>query len=493
MSNVTLRPELSTAVAMLAMAGVNVGFAGALVDPVAGPMDAPVAAQPAAASPSPSALTRVGQFHVYLGNLHSHTSYSDGSGTPTQAYSHARKKGKLEFLAITEHNHEKAGPTGGDRADGILIALAPSLYNGSQATSLISSARAATKPAEFLALYGQEFSTISSGNHVNVFDVSEIIRVPSGDYKTLLEQWLPQHPDSTGAPPLLQLNHPNGEANEYGQDDFETTEQWLTTLDRYAELIEVFNGPALKSGEDLKPESFSRDYLRFLDKGLHVGPTGNQDNHYLTWGTQTRARTGVIAKGLNKADILLALRARHVFASCDNNLRVVAEVSVGGKRYLMGDLIPPPEVGTEYSIHLMVRDDDEPEATYKIKVLSDAELGDGKEAATIDTLTFGGNGDEEATMEGLTFVAPGQYVLLRITQSSDDDEGDELWTAPVWFQRSDAPPPSSSSSDDAVASSRSRVFHPNPTCRFAKAVSPANRVTGQTARHGREPHDGCPQ
>lgn len=45
---------------------------------------------------------------VYFGILHSHTSYSDGSGTPSDAFNYARNTGKLDFMAITEHNHRKA-------------------------------------------------------------------------------------------------------------------------------------------------------------------------------------------------------------------------------------------------------------------------------------------------------------------------------------------------------------------------------------------------
>ena len=56
---------------------------------------------------------------VFFGNLHSHTSYSDGTGTPSQAYKHARDAAKLEFLAITEHNHRLAeSGASDDRKDG---------------------------------------------------------------------------------------------------------------------------------------------------------------------------------------------------------------------------------------------------------------------------------------------------------------------------------------------------------------------------------------
>ena len=45
------------------------------------------------------------QVSVFFGNLHSHTALSDGSGTPAEAYEHARDTAGLDFLAITEHNH----------------------------------------------------------------------------------------------------------------------------------------------------------------------------------------------------------------------------------------------------------------------------------------------------------------------------------------------------------------------------------------------------
>ena len=52
------------------------------------------------------------ELKVYFGNLHSHTSYSDGSGTPRDAFKHARDVAQLDFLAITEHNHAAADGSG---------------------------------------------------------------------------------------------------------------------------------------------------------------------------------------------------------------------------------------------------------------------------------------------------------------------------------------------------------------------------------------------
>src|SRR5215468_10273192 len=109
---------------------------------------------------------------VFFGNLHSHTAYSDGTGTPKDAYDYARTKGKLDFLCISEHNHASAEGTGNDPLK-LHIAKDHTLYNGSRADSLISTANSinTSLAGSFVALYGQEYSVIAHGNHINIYDV----------------------------------------------------------------------------------------------------------------------------------------------------------------------------------------------------------------------------------------------------------------------------------------------------------------------------------
>ena len=57
--------------------------------------------------------------NAFFGNLHSHTSYSDGSGSPAEAYAHARDEAKRHFLALTEHNHAEALGLGKAAAPGV--------------------------------------------------------------------------------------------------------------------------------------------------------------------------------------------------------------------------------------------------------------------------------------------------------------------------------------------------------------------------------------
>jgi hypothetical protein len=158
------------------------------------------------------------QEKVFFGNLHSHTSYSDGSGAPREAFDYARRTAGIRFLALTEHNHAEA--TGGD---GISIATDNALYKGSGANSLISATRSLSQDGQFIVLYGQEFSTISSGNHINVFDIGEVINVEKGRFDRLLT-FLQTNRDSSNQPAVMLLNHPEESltvlSKEYGLDDF---------------------------------------------------------------------------------------------------------------------------------------------------------------------------------------------------------------------------------------------------------------------------------
>jgi hypothetical protein len=318
------------------------------------------------------------QGHIFFGSLHSHTSYSDGSGTPADAFTRARDVGKMDFIAITEHNHKDADGSG-ERKDGILIALQPNLYNGSDAASLLSTANSFTVDESFVAIGGQEFSTISSGNHANVFDVKDIINVENGNYAKLYDEWLPAHPDSLGQGPLVQYNHPDFKAdikhastkpkereNDYGYDDYNKDfAELLKHAEKYVSLIEIVSGPALTDGTNLPIKSgnrHERDYWFYLNEGFHVAPTANQDNHFRTWGTITAARTAVLADRLTKADILQALKSRRVYATEDQNLQVF--FTVNGQP--LGSIIRTQNP-QDLTIDVQVSDPDEPNATYRMK------------------------------------------------------------------------------------------------------------------------------
>lgn len=371
-----------------------------------------------------------GDVRVFFGNLHSHTGYSDGSGTPEDAYAHARDVAKLDFLAVTEHNHAQAGDIAGNHA----------LYNGAQPASLISTA-ARFNTGNFVALYGQEFSTISSGNHANVLEVGDVIdtsSVANGAWDVLLNTWLPAHPDSEGKPAVLLLNHPatsdSPNSKEYGIAKFANATAWRNRLDPHAELINMINGPSHSTSQPGRPSE--SEFLRYLNVGLHVAPTADQDNHLRNWGSAAPTRTGIWAPSLTKANVLTALRERRVYASEDADLRIVGTVNgkLMGTRFTGTDV---PASGSALDIRLSFHDPNEPNARYVVDVFADRVGGLVADVVTQHTQ----EGDGTLTISDVPYGGGEQYFFAKVTQIDQDSElRDRAWLAPVWFEPSTGGP-----------------------------------------------------
>lgn len=424
------------------------------------------------------ALPAQGQ-SVFHGNLHAHTSYSDGSGTPDEAFAMARASG-MDFIAITEHNH-RAADGKGPRKDNLLIGQQPQLYAGLP-NSLMESANRNNVPGSFVTIFGQEVSTISKGNHINVFDVGGVvddITVPNGNVPALLA-WVNAHPAASGVPTVLQFNHPRDpdrNLTDYGRDDYPDVD-WVRTLDPYVELIEVLNAPALKDGTGFRADAKEGYFLEYLNLGFHVGPSVGHDNHWRNWGTSTDARIGVIANALTRPDILAALRARHTFASDDKNIEVIFRSG----EHIGGDIAEAPAVGTTLPLSVEIRDPDEPSARYRVDVLSDVPGGD-RARRPAESYRVEGNTAGRLVLDGVPFQGPGQFVLLRIIQTGSasnngDDEHEETedrtWTAPIWFETG-APSPAIS------AALRIVDLIPNPTGDDAQGEEVRIRNVGTAA------------
>ena len=376
------------------------------------------------------------ELKVYFGNLHSHTSYSDGSGTPEEAYKYARDMAKIDFLAITEHNHPAAPSR---------IAAEPELYSGTVSTSLISTAKRFNVDGHFVAIYGQEFSSIGTGNHANILEINKVIQpaeVPNGRWDKLMNDFLPTLTDAQGRLPLMLLNHPSISSSpnnlEYGRDDYADFNEWISKLDSYAQLINMINGPSHQMNQPAGSPSES-EFLRYLNMGLHVAPTADQDNHLKNWGNAANPRTAVITTSLTKANILNALRARNVYATEDKNLSVIAKIN----NRLIGSIFAGaevPAVNSNLAIEINIEDADEPNAHYTIDVYADS-IGGQRMADVVKQVQFTGNGTFQ--INDVKYKGGNQYFFLKITQTDEDAVlVDRAWLAPVWFEPNAATPAS---------------------------------------------------
>ncbi len=256
-------------------------------------------------------------FTPYFGNLHSHTSYSDGVQTPTQAYSYARTGAPtaLDFLAITEHNHTGAGMQYANYALGM------------------AEAASANADGDFVAIWGQEWGIIATGGHANVFESPALfgwepgqydVFVAQGDYTGLYTAVLAS-PPANGYPPLVEWCHPSsGDFNGYSA---------TADAKEVVSLMALITGPAFSTsttesdvGSTTGNEALFQDALR---KGFRISPAGDQDNHNATWGASTETRTVALASGKTKSQILGALALGRNYASQDHN--AIVQFSAEGR------------------------------------------------------------------------------------------------------------------------------------------------------------------
>ena len=299
----------------------------------------------ASTSPAAGALLNPNLgYSTYYGNLHSHTSLSDGVQTPAQAYAFARLTAPtpLDFLAVTEHNHSGAGMS------------LPSYALGA------ADAAAANVDGSFVALFGQEWGIISTGGHTNLFEAPVLFGWEPGNYDVFVAQG-----DYTGLYTAFRANPPAlyptvGEWCHPSPSDFNG---YALTADGKAvvSLMAMVSGPAFSTsttesevGSSTGNEILFQDALR---KGFRVSPTADQDNHNATWGASTQGRTAVLASGKTKAQIMQALSERRAYATQDHNLAIqfsadghaMGEAWTSGQGVRIAARITDPDVGAGVS------------------------------------------------------------------------------------------------------------------------------------------------
>src|SRR5450830_1465933 len=245
----------------------------------------------------------VGNYNIYFGGMHSHTNLSDGTGTPQQAYDSAKAAG-ADFMAVTDHSNW---------FDGDSATVAANLAGGpsTEWATLKAAAEANNAAGTFVAIAGFEMTWSGGPGHINTFNtVGYDTRTHTAMTLTAYYAQLAQYPQS-----ISQLNHPGTTFGTF--DDFG---HWTAEADAVVDLVEVGNGEGPVHQAGYFPSY--QYYQMALDKGWHVAPSNNQDNHKGNWMFANDARTVVLAPELTRDAIFEAIRQKRVYATEDKDLRV---------------------------------------------------------------------------------------------------------------------------------------------------------------------------
>ena len=355
------------------------------------------------------------QFTAYFGQLHSHTQYSDGSGTLDSALDYVAnlpESANVQFVAFTDHSNyfdttSNANPEGA--LYDMSLASADSQKTWNTYKSTIDNFNATH--SNIIAIGGFEMTWSGGPGHINTFNTPGIV---SRNNKTLnnktsdagMKAYYALLSQSEGVDSISQFNHPG---TTFG--NFSDFSYWDPVIDSRMYMVEVGNGEGQIGAGGYYPSY--EQYIMALDKGWHVAPTNNQDNHKGRWGNANDARDVILTDNFTEEGIYQAIRDMHMYATEDKNLLV--NYSVNGQ--IMGSSIT--EVPEKLDISVSVNDPDATDSIAKVEVV----VNSGKVAYTWD------NAAELATGElSVTLDSGYSYYFIRVTEA----DGDLAVTAPVW-------------------------------------------------------------
>ena len=358
-------------------------------------------------------------FQRYFGQLHSHTQYSDGAGSLESALAYIKAlpdSANVDFVAFTDHSNyfDKSGAANPEGA----------LYDMSQATEYSQETWKAYKDAvaafntenagSMVAIAGFEMTWSGGPGHINTFNTPGIV---SRNNTTLnnktkdagLQAYYKLLSQTEGVDSISQFNHPGttfGNFIDFGY--------WDAVVDTRMYMVEVGNGEGQIGAGGYYPSY--EQYIMALDKGWHVAPTNNQDNHKGRWGNANDARDVILTDDFSESGIYAALRARRMYATEDKNLEL--DYTVNGN--MMGSIIDVPE---KLNFEISFNDPDRTDSIAKVELV----VNSGKVAYTWDSAA-----DLTKGSVSVELAPEYTYYFVRVTEG----DGDLAVTAPVWVGES---------------------------------------------------------
>ncbi len=308
-------------------------------------------------------------YRFCLGDIHAHTSYSDGGWYPNEAYRYARDEAKLDFFAVTDHDW---------------------ITTRDEFADIIAQANTFDEAGRFVALWGFERTNGDTGHMC--FYMTDITQTPNDltdCYRFVGQNGLLGH-----------FNHPwKNKDGQSWRNDFQEF-RYSPDADRSMAMVE------LRSTDE------EECYIAMLNNGWHVGAVGDEDVHKAQWG-QGPTWTVALAKELTREGILEALWARRTYSAADRNLKL--EFTLDSED--MGAQVSRP--AGKYEFSLALDDPDQADVISHVDVFMD-----GKIVSTIKP---------EAPTKGqwtgaLEFPAGKHYCFVRVTQTGNKVS----WSSPIW-------------------------------------------------------------
>ncbi len=374
---------------------------------------------------------------LLFGQLHNHTTYSDGTGTTAQAYEYIHGVADMDYFLVSDHSNYFSTETGSKIKD--YYDMSGLKKNSAGTMSLWEEQRIITE--EYNASYrnmviaqGYEMTwkrvdpnQLKETGHMNIFNgYGTVSRLTAGTetnsvkgdfsglyyfYDMMVNANKGLNEKGTAisrtkyiqdAPLVAMWNHPSnkwGTFNEYAG--------YSKERDEIINLMEVRNNGA----------TYDASYNSALSKGWHIGPTAGQDHHGTDWGTVNGLRTVIRTDDFTEAGLYWALSRRHVYATVDQDFRIYYDMVVDGKTYQMGDIAKFSENATITAILELFQPDGE--AIGKVEIV-------GKNSVVVQTINI----SDSYTYLEIPLDGAQPYYYIRVTPADKQ----LAYTAPIWLE-----------------------------------------------------------
>ncbi|MES2628655.1 MAG: CehA/McbA family metallohydrolase [Bacteroidota bacterium] len=273
----------------------------------------------------------------YIGSMHEHSSFSDGSpGTSPADYYRTGKANGYDFVMGSEHSDNFIIPIGLHEdcaSEKLLDCITINPMNPLEGIFKWGTTKTMTSTAttaDFLAIRGFEWTSDRTG-HINVYFSKNLTNAKTdGGYVDvkLFYNWLSTAPMTIplfdeltggigGADGFAVFNHPGDKkiSNQdpaYNWNNFE----FSAKAEPFMVGMELFN-----AGDDYGSGDHNF-YSEALDKGWHIGAIASEDHHGYDWNNASDGKTVFVADALNEESFRKAMKARSFYAVRDHGLRM---------------------------------------------------------------------------------------------------------------------------------------------------------------------------
>ncbi len=354
---------------------------------------------------------------IYFGDIHCHTTLSDGMGSLEDLYTYARDVQRLDFASATDHESHFYG-----------YSLAPEMW-----PLVREAAQRHYDPGHFVTLLGYEWTAASrkaiSGHH-NVYyrDTDGPFFTYSNPTTNSLKKLLKALRD-LGRPVLVIPHHPVACKSAAGMPAPSLTVAWSVNDPQIIRLAEIYSkwGCSEEVPPTFRPLHNSAEghaVRDALDKGYRLGFTAGSDDHtampgslHVQGGRNLRypnsGLVAVYAPELTREAIFDALYQRRCYAT--SGPRIVLDFSVNG--HTMGQEITADNASDTRRIEGI--------AIGTAAVQSAEIVSSGRVHWTIP-----GNGSRELSfeLEDTARLTEPMYYYVRIIQA----DGERAWSSPIW-------------------------------------------------------------